>query len=376
VILKLTVLLILACLADAALRRATAALRHLMWCLTLVSALALPLAGWYAPRIAGSAFVIRGSAAIGSLMASPAAKFNWVIPIYLAGVAVLLIRLALDVLAANRIVRESQATSLPRVRVSDRAIVPFAWGSIVVPAAFDRSPAVIAHEAAHIERGDVWTSLMARVACAVYWFHPLVWWAAARMRLEADRACDDAVLRSGFGDVGYADELVGIARSFAPSILAPGAVKKSQLELRVRHILAGGVDRRKLGFAAVVVAALTCIAVFSPLAALSQQFSQPAKGKLKIYKMSDGMTPPRVLYKLEPQYTEDARAAKISGPVILMLVVGSDGVARDIQVKQSLDPGLDQSAINAVQRWKFQPGVKDGQAVDVMATIEVNFRLL
>ena len=50
-------------------------------------------------------------------------------------------------------------------------------------------------------------------------------------------------------------------------------------------------------------------------------------------------------------------------------------VARDITVVRSLEPGLDDKAVSAVQQWKFQPGAKDGQAVDVKATIEVNFRL-
>jgi protein TonB len=86
-------------------------------------------------------------------------------------------------------------------------------------------------------------------------------------------------------------------------------------------------------------------------------------------------TPPRILQKVDPAYTKEARAAKIQGPVLLTLVVGADGVARDIQVRQSLDPALDVNALAAVQQWKFQPGTKDGQAVDVKATIEVNFRL-
>jgi TonB family protein len=364
--------MLLACIADLALRRAPAALRHLMWSLTLVAALLLPVGGLFAPRIAGQAFVIHTTAVTATLMAP--AKFNWVAAIYVMGVAILLLRLALDVLAANRLVRESKATSLPGVRIAASATVPFAWGQIVVPPAFESWPdarreSVVEHEAAHLARGDMWTSLLARVACAVYWFHPLAWWAASRMRLEADRACDDAVLRRGFSDAGYAEDLVDIARSFQPSALAPGAVDRSQLALRVRHILASGVDRRKLGAAAACIAVLTCIAIASPLAALSQQADE------KTYKVGNGVTPPRVLSKVEPEYTKEASAAKISGSVLLTLVVGSDGVARDIQVKQSLDPGLDANAISAIQQWKFQPGTKDGQAVNVMATIEINFRL-
>jgi len=95
----------------------------------------------------------------------------------------------------------------------------------------------------------------------------------------------------------------------------------------------------------------------------------------KAYKIGNGVMAPKVLQKTDPIYTKDASDAKIQGPVILSVIVGSDGVARDIQVKQSLDPGLDNAAIAAVQQWKFQPGTKDGQAVDVKATIEVNFKL-
>jgi TonB family protein len=92
-------------------------------------------------------------------------------------------------------------------------------------------------------------------------------------------------------------------------------------------------------------------------------------------KMGPGVTAPKVLQKVDPAYTKEATAAKIQGPVILSIVVGTDGVARDIQVKQSLDPGLDQNAMAAVSQWKFQPGTKDGEAVNVAATIEVNFKL-
>jgi protein TonB len=89
-----------------------------------------------------------------------------------------------------------------------------------------------------------------------------------------------------------------------------------------------------------------------------------------------GKTMPKILQRVEPAYTKEASAAKIQGAVILTVVVGADGVARDIQVKQSLDPGLDVNAVAAVQQWKFQPGTKDGQAVDTKATIEVNFKLM
>jgi TonB family protein len=79
---------------------------------------------------------------------------------------------------------------------------------------------------------------------------------------------------------------------------------------------------------------------------------------------------------VEPQYTEDAKIARIQGSVRLSLVINEQGRADDIKVVVSLDPGLDQQAVEAVRQWQFAPGTKDGAPVSVTATIEVNFRLL
>jgi protein TonB len=78
---------------------------------------------------------------------------------------------------------------------------------------------------------------------------------------------------------------------------------------------------------------------------------------------------------VEPNYTDDARNAKIQGPVVLALIVDTDGRAEKIQVTKSLDKGLDQQAVAAIEKWHFAPGIKDGKQVRVAATIEVNFHL-
>lgn len=85
---------------------------------------------------------------------------------------------------------------------------------------------------------------------------------------------------------------------------------------------------------------------------------------------------PELIKKVEPQYTEEARAAKYQGVVVLYVVIEPDGTPDNFQVLKSLGLGLDQKAIEAVQQWQFKPGVKNGVAVPVKATIEVNFKLL
>jgi TonB family protein len=94
------------------------------------------------------------------------------------------------------------------------------------------------------------------------------------------------------------------------------------------------------------------------------------------YKIGPGISPPRVLRKLEPRYSEEARRSWLSGTVILFCVISADGKARDLRVIRSLGLGLDEQAIQSVEQWLFQPGTKEGQPVNVQVSIEVNFRLL
>jgi TonB family protein len=95
-----------------------------------------------------------------------------------------------------------------------------------------------------------------------------------------------------------------------------------------------------------------------------------------VFHAGGGVSAPAVIVKVDPEYSEEARKAKYSGTVVLSVVVDQEGRARDIHVLKSLGMGLDEKAVEAVQKWKFKPGMKGGQAVNVRAQIEVNFRLL
>jgi len=95
-----------------------------------------------------------------------------------------------------------------------------------------------------------------------------------------------------------------------------------------------------------------------------------------VYRVGGGISPPVPLYKVEPEYSEEARKAKFQGTVILSIVVDERGMPGSFRVVRPLGLGLDEKAIEAVQKWRFRPAYKDGKPVAVMATVEVNFRLL
>ena len=94
-----------------------------------------------------------------------------------------------------------------------------------------------------------------------------------------------------------------------------------------------------------------------------------------VYKIGGDVTVPVLLSKVEPEYSQDARAAKYQGTVLLYVEIGPDGSAHNIKVSRGLGLGLNEKAIQAVRLWKFKPSTKDGQPVTVQANIEVNFRL-
>jgi TonB family protein len=94
-----------------------------------------------------------------------------------------------------------------------------------------------------------------------------------------------------------------------------------------------------------------------------------------VHRIGGSVTPPLLVHKQEPEYSEEARAARLQGPVVLYAEVGVDGLAHNVQVVRGLGLGLDENAVDAVCQWRFKPGMREGQPVTVAATIEVNYRL-
>lgn len=95
-----------------------------------------------------------------------------------------------------------------------------------------------------------------------------------------------------------------------------------------------------------------------------------------LYRAGKGIVLPAVTKEVKPQYTEGAMRRKVQGTVTLGIVVTKDGSVRDeVKVIQSLDDELDQQAIAAVKQWRFKPGTKDGEPVNVAVTIELTFAL-
>jgi TonB family protein len=262
------------------------------------------------------------------------------------------------------------------IRISDNAAGPLAWsfgdGAIVLPAkseswSADEMSAVVRHEAAHVARRDCQALLIAELACAVYWFHPLVWYAARRMRIEQEHAADDYVLREGILPADYAMHLVSLATSDHCEQLLAGAGVRSLLAVRVEAILDRTRRRTMLNRRMALWSAAAVLSVALPLAAM--------QAERQVYKIGGNVTAPVLIHKEEVQYTPEAKDAGVEGTVLLSVIIEASGTVSNIRVIRGLEPGLDKQAIVAVEKWRFTPAMKDGASVAVTANIEVNFRL-
>src|SRR5688572_1505410 len=261
-----------------AVRRASAAARHLLWTLVIVGLLALPvlvavIPDWARVQMSPVAAVEPGpmapvarfaadlmpdavTSATGSVTASSSAQpITWLNAAavgYVLGIAVLLIRLAAQRWSIARLTRRAPAVTdaVWSALVADgarqlgirRAVtvcrslehpMPMVLGtrrpSILIPAeadewSSDRRRAVVLHELAHVARHDCLIQTLAAIATAIYWVHPGVWWAARRLRIEREHACDDRVLRAGAHAHDYAGHLLEIAYALRSDVAPALAV--------------------------------------------------------------------------------------------------------------------------------------------------------
>ncbi|MGC2110091.1 MAG: energy transducer TonB [Candidatus Korobacteraceae bacterium] len=114
----------------------------------------------------------------------------------------------------------------------------------------------------------------------------------------------------------------------------------------------------------------------SPPPPATQAGQPPPNDSLSgVYRVGNGVTPPQPFYEPDPEYSDQARKARLQGTVVLWLIVDADGLPQHIRVQRSVGMGLDEEAIKAVKQWRFKPSMKNGEPVPVMINVEVNFRL-
>lgn len=317
-----------------ALGRYSASTRHAVWSLALLSLLALPVLSAALPRLGlpllpvAVAEAVRhpgldggleeGGAPPDRVAALPSGLRWWdgVALAWLVGASLGLIRLASGSRLVARVARRARPVATPgwtalledavatlgvrrrvELRASPAVDVPNVSGYrspvVLLPAAAEGWPegrrrAILLHEIAHVARHDRLVQTLGCVVRALYWPHPLVWWAAASVRREAERACDDRVLQAGTTAPEYARHLVDVARGLArPTgrfLTASAGAERTRLGDRVVAVLDDHRDRRVPAWRAMVLMgggtllAIAVLAAAEPVAARAADESPRAQG--------------------------------------------------------------------------------------------------
>lgn len=329
---KITVVTLAGLAAGHAARRSRAAVRHVLLAATLGVAVALPLTSLLAPAIRITVTMPAAAAAIESFTPPPASgarasatasqaappaapapagpALSWrslITMAWLIGAALCLLPLAIGFRqmralrrcglpdphaqsVADAAARDIGMTRRVQVLLHESAAGPLTFGVIRPAIVLPRDAArwsgddlrrALIHELEHVRRYDWLTQCGARVVCALYWFHPLIWIVWHRFVLEAERACDDAVL--GRSDAAaYADQLVDLAKRLSTAARQPliAMASRADLSTRVAAVLDDRQVRGRAGARSVTAAVLTAIAlmlVLSPLRLVAvSQAPQPA----------------------------------------------------------------------------------------------------
>jgi len=335
---RMSVLLAATLAALQLLRGRSAALRHWMLASAILSSAALPLLApvapvWRSPLSASPAVLAPGAElrdgvtytvlsraptpggpahARGSAAADERASTRAITTIWAVGAAACAAMLAIAFLrlrrlarlarpldvarwndAAAEIARRAGVTRGVRLLLSDHPTLLATWGfrhpTIILPSTArdwsdERMGIVLRHEIAHVQRGDWLMQVAAELVRAANWFNPIVWVACRRLRIESERACDDAVLGGGVPPADYASHLVDLARAFSahrrPYLPAPAMARASGLEGRIAAMLNAGVNRSPVTRRAQVITAAAFLAAALSVAGLRAQRFSTVSGML------------------------------------------------------------------------------------------------
>ena len=270
-------------------------------------------------------------------------------------------------------------------RVPGPAVVGALRPRIVLPTGFesrlgaDSAALVLAHEQAHLARGDTRASLVAVVLRCLQWFNPLLHLAARRFRLDQELACDATVIaRHPHARRQYAGAMLNVqlavpglpvgchwqsSQSLKERILM---LKKSEPAVRLRRAgtlavcaLVATTSYAAWAFRPADVAVAAAVATESPSARAIER-------EARVLQESRMLAPPR--------YPSEAIAAGISGKVVLRVLVGVDGSVKDVVVEHSEPAGVfDAVTIDAARQWRFSPAIRDGAPAESWLRVPVNF---
>lgn len=332
---------------------------------------------------------------------------EWIGYLYLAGVVVLLVRLAVQAFSLYRLIVRMPEKEINGVRIKclNDPSGPFSFfGWIFMnPAAVkeDEISEILTHEMAHVKQHHSVDVLLAEMVSICCWMNPFAWLLKREVRLNLEFLADRKVMEAGFATKSYQYHLLGLAynhkyglsNNFNFSHLKQRIImmnkKKSNATVHIKYALFV-----LPAFALLVAGNISCSQDASKKEDAKEEVVAPASQEVKeapaekaaeeeIFMVVEQMPEfPGGIKELmdylgtNVKYPENAMKKNVQGRVVVQFVVEKDGSLSEASVIRSIDPDLDAEALRVVQTMpKWKPGMQKGQAVRVKYTLPVSFKL-
>jgi len=332
---------------------------------------------------------------------------EWIGYLYLAGVVVLLVRLAVQAFSLYRLIVRMPEKEIKGVRIKclNDPSGPFSFfGWIFMnPAAVkeDEISEILTHEMAHVKQHHSVDVLLAEMVSICCWMNPFAWLLKREVRLNLEFLADRKVMEAGFATKSYQYHLLGLAYNHKYGL--SNNFNFSHLKQRIimmnkkKSNVAGHIKYALFvlpAFALLVAGNISCSQdasqtedakeeVVAPVSPEAKEAPADSTAKEEVFMVAEqmpeypgGMKEMLKFLQENVKYPENAMKNNVQGRVIVQFVVEKDGTPTEFKVLRSVDPDLDAEALRVMKAMpKWKPGMQKGQVVRVKFTVPVSFKL-
>ena len=332
---------------------------------------------------------------------------EWIGYLYLAGVVVLLVRLAVQAFSLYRLIVRMPEKEINGVRVKclNDPSGPFSFfGWIFMnPAAVkeDEISEILTHEMAHVKQHHSVDVLLAEMVSICCWMNPFAWLLKREVRLNLEFLADRKVMEAGFATKSYQYHLLGLAYNHKYGLSNNfnfSHLKQRIIMMNKKKSNAAGYIKYALfvlpAFALLVAGNISCSQdasqtedakeeVVAPVSPDAKEAPADSTAKEEVFMVAEqmpefpgGMKELLKFLQENVKYPENAMKNNVQGRVIVQFVVEKDGTPTEFKVLRSVDPDLDAEALRVMKAMpKWKPGMQKGQVVRVKFTVPVSFKL-
>ena len=332
---------------------------------------------------------------------------EWIGYLYLAGVVVLLVRLAVQAFSLYRLIVRMPEKEINGVRVKclNDPSGPFSFfGWIFMNSAAvkeDEISEILTHEMAHVKQHHSVDVLLAEMVSICCWMNPFAWLLKREVRLNLEFLADRKVMEAGFATKSYQYHLLGLAYNHKYGLSNNfnfSHLKQRIIMMNKKKSNAAGHIKYALfvlpAFALLVAGNISCSQdasqtedakeeVVAPVSPEAKEAPADSTAKEEVFMVAEqmpefpgGMKEMLKFLQENVKYPENAMKNNVQGRVIVQFVVEKDGTPTEFKVARSVDPDLDAEALRVLQTMpKWKPGMQRGEVVRVKFTVPVSFKL-